>query len=92
VGLLMGIAFALVLGIYAYITAPTGQETAFATAISISILATVTAAASFGMLVPVTLERMGVDPAVATGPFVTTGIDIVAILIYFGTCKALLGL
>jgi magnesium transporter len=92
VGLLMGIAFALVLGIYAYITAPTGQEAAFATAIAISILATVTAAASFGMLVPVTLERVGVDPAVATGPFVTTGIDIVAILIYFGTCQALLGL
>lgn len=92
VGLLMGIAFAVVLGAYAYFTAPAGQEMMFATAIALSILATVTAAASFGMLVPVTLERIGVDPAVATGPFVTTGIDIVAILIYFGTCKSLLGL
>jgi magnesium transporter len=35
---------------------------------------------------------MGVDPAVATGPFVTTGIDVVAIFIYFGTCRAILGL
>jgi magnesium transporter len=92
IGLLMGLAFAVLLGIYAYFTAPTGQEVVFATAISLSILATVTVAASFGMLVPITLERVGVDPAVATGPFVTTGIDIVAILIYFSTSKALLGL
>ncbi len=92
VGLIMGIAFALVLGAYAFLTAPPGQQLHFAIAIASSILTTVVAAASFGMLVPVSLQRVGVDPAVATGPFVTTGIDIVAILIYFGTCKALLGL
>jgi magnesium transporter len=88
VGLLMGLAFAVVLGAYGWLKG--GPHLGLA--IALSILCTVVAAASFGMLVPVTLERIGVDPAVATGPFVTTGIDVVAILIYFGTCVAILGL
>ncbi len=91
VGLLMGLAFATLLGFYAYLTAETDALT-FGLAIALSILTTVVAAASFGLLVPVTLDRLGIDPAVATGPFVTTGIDIVAIVIYFGTCKAMLNL
>ncbi len=88
VGLLMGLAFALVLGTYSSLTG----GILLGIAVSVSILITVVVAASFGLLVPVTLARMGVDPAVATGPFVTTGIDVVAILIYFGTCVAILGL
>lgn len=88
IGLLMGMAFALILGTYGTLTA--GPQ--FGLAVALSILTTVIAAASFGLLVPVTLARMGIDPAVATGPFVTTGIDVVAILIYFGTCVAILGL
>ena len=39
--------------------------------------------AILGAVVPLTLNRLQVDPAIATGPFVTTGIDMFAILIYF---------
>jgi magnesium transporter len=88
VGLVMGIGFALVLGAYTWYTG----GPALAQAVSTSIVMTVTVAASFGMMVPFTFHRLGVDPAIATGPFVTTGIDVVAILIYFATCKAMLGL
>ena len=88
VGLVMGIGFALVLGAYTWYTG--GPE--LAQAVSTSIVVTVTVAASFGMMVPFTFHRLGVDPAIATGPFVTTGIDVVAILIYFATCKTMLGL
>jgi magnesium transporter len=85
----MGIAFALILGGYAYWVG--GENSVdLALAISTAIVATVTVAASFGLMVPVTLHRLGVDPAIATGPFVTTGIDIVAILIYFWTCMVML--
>ena len=63
-----------------------------AAAVSTSIVVTVTVAASFGMMVPFTFHRAGIDPAIATGPFVTTGIDVVAILIYFATCLTMLGL
>ena len=82
VGALLGIAFALFLGGYAYMAH--GPDLSIA--VSIAIVATVITAALLGMLVPLTLDRLGIDPAVATGPFVTTGIDLVAILIYFSAC------
>lgn len=95
VGLIMGLAFATVLGAYTWMTGDTSgsvESVALAAAVSTSIVATVTVAASFGMMVPFTFHRFGIDPAIATGPFVTTGIDVVAILIYFTTCMAMLGL
>jgi len=88
VGLIMGCAFALILGAYSWLTG----DIRLAAAVSMSIVATVTVAASFGMMVPYTFHRFGVDPAIATGPLVTTGIDVVAILIYFATCMSILGL
>ena len=41
-------------------------------------------AAVFGALVPVLLDRARIDPAVASGPFVTASNDIFALLIYYG--------
>jgi magnesium transporter len=46
-------------------------------------------AALVGALVPVALERLGLDPAVANGPLLTTVNDITGILIYFGLAAAL---
>lgn len=86
VGSLLGLSFAIVLGGYVYITG----EPMLAIAIASSIIVTVITAAILGMLVPLTLNKMNIDPAAATGPFVTTGIDLVAILIYFSTCRIIL--
>lgn len=88
VGLVMGVGFAIVLGAYTWFTG----NAQLAAAVSTAIVGTVTVAASFGMMVPFTLHRLGVDPAIATGPFVTTGIDVMAILIYFATCMTMLNL
>ncbi len=90
VGGLLGVSFACVLGLYALLK--WWETPGLALAVSISILATVITAALLGMLVPITLDRFGVDPAVATGPVVTTGIDLVAILIYFSTCGLILNI
>jgi magnesium transporter len=84
VGTLLGISFSIVLGAYAL--ARWWDQPMLAVAVAISITATVICAAILGMLVPLTLDRMRIDPAVATGPFVTTGIDLMAILVYFTTC------
>ncbi|MDP6932254.1 MAG: magnesium transporter [Myxococcota bacterium] len=93
VGLLLGLGFAIALGAYTLLSDSGGVDRVqLATAIATAIIVTTTCAAVFGALVPVTLNRLGTDPAIATGPFVTTGIDVVAILIYFGTCKAILAL
>ena len=46
--------------------------------------------ALIGGLTPMILNRLRVDPAVATGPFITTSIDIVSVFIYFRLALALL--
>jgi magnesium transporter len=88
VGSLLGISFGLILGGYAGLR----FEPLMGLAIAIATLATVVCAAVLGMMVPLTLNRLNVDPAVATGPFVTSAIDLLAILIYFSTCVMILDL
>jgi magnesium transporter len=90
VGTLLGVVFAMTLGGYALLRWM--DQPLLGAAIAIAILTTVAGAAAIGTLVPMTLHRLGVDPAVATGPFVTTCIDIFAIFIYFTTCTLILGL
>ncbi len=90
VGFLLGLGFAVTLGGYALLR---WMDTPLlAAAIAVSITATVVAAAALGTMIPLTLNRLGVDPAIATGPFVTTSIDVLAILIYFSTAVLILGL
>jgi magnesium transporter len=43
-----------------------------------------------GALIPLLFERLGIDPAIASGPLVTTSNDITGILIYFGLATALI--
>jgi len=51
--------------------------------VSISLLSVIVFAALFGTFVPLTLERYKIDPALATGPFITTINDILGLYIYF---------
>ena len=47
-----------------------------------------TAAALAGTMAPVAMKKMNIDPAIASGPFVTTANDIIGILIYMSTAIA----
>jgi magnesium transporter len=58
--------------------------------LAVSMMAIVIAAGVLGATIPLVLKRFGVDPAVATGPFVTTTNDVIGILIYLGLATALL--
>jgi magnesium transporter len=60
--------------------------------LSLSMLLVVLFAAMAGSGIPLLLHRVGVDPAVATGPFITTANDIVSMLIYLGLATLLLSL
>lgn len=59
-------------------------------AISVSLLAVILVAAVIGTIVPIVLNKNKIDPAIATGPFITTSNDILGVLIYFGIAKVLL--
>jgi magnesium transporter len=54
-----------------------------ALATSISLLTVTTIAAIVGSFVPLALDRLGIDPAAATGVFITTSNDVVGVLVYF---------
>ena len=59
--------------------------------IAIALTTVIINAAVIGTVVPIVLNRFKIDPAVATGPFVTTSNDIFGILIYFLVAKFMLG-
>ena len=52
--------------------------------VSLALIAVIVFAALFGTFVPLTLARFKIDPALATGPFITTANDIIGLIIYFG--------
>ena len=59
--------------------------------VGIALFSAMAFAAVFGALVPVLLDRMKIDPAVASGPFVSASNDIFALLIYYGTTLLMIG-
>jgi magnesium transporter len=63
-----------------------------ALAISVSLVAVIIVAGLIGTFVPLFLNKRGIDPAIATGPFITTSNDIFGILIYFLIAKLILGI
>lgn len=63
-----------------------------ALAISVSLVAVIVVAGFIGTFTPLFLHKRGIDPAIATGPFITTSNDIFGILIYFMIAKVILGI
>ena len=61
-------------------------------AISISLFTVIIMAGIIGTFIPLFLDKRGIDPAIATGPFITTSNDIFGILIYFWIAKLILGI
>ncbi|MCF6223265.1 MAG: magnesium transporter [Flavobacteriaceae bacterium] len=59
--------------------------------IAISLIIVIIIAALVGTFVPLILDKKGIDPAVATGPFITTSNDIFGIFIFFYIAKLILG-
>jgi magnesium transporter len=63
-----------------------------ALAISVSLVVVIIVAGLIGTFVPLFLDKKGIDPAIATGPFITTSNDIFGILIYFWIAKLILNI
>ena len=59
--------------------------------IGLAVVVVILIAALVGTFVPMLLDKKGIDPAVATGPFITTSNDVFGILIYFLIAKFILG-
>jgi magnesium transporter len=67
-----------------------GYSLALSLTVSISLFAVIVFAAVFGTFTPLTLEKYNIDPALATGPFITTVNDVLGLFIYFMIGQAIL--
>ena len=89
VGLILGILYGVLLGIFAVFRF-LDFSPMLGVVVGLSICASMIIAATIGSLVPLILNRFDIDPAVATGPFVTTAIDILGVALYFLIAGSLL--
>jgi len=86
--LINGIALGLILLLFGQLIA---QEPLVSLTIAGSMLLVIVVAALIGTFVPIILDRRGIDPAIATGPFITTCNDIFGIFLFFYVAKLALG-
>lgn len=85
VGLLNGMAFAIIMGVLAGLWFESPE---LGLVIGLALVTVLFFAALGGIFVPLTLNRMGVDPAVSSGPFVTSITDIVGFFAFLGIATA----
>lgn len=86
---LNGIILALFLFVFVWIWK---QDVRTALAIASSLVVVIVVAGIIGTFIPLFLHKKGIDPAIATGPFITTSNDIFGILIYFSIAKLILNI
>jgi len=90
IGVVLGLFFALMLGLYGYVRYTASDEAFIGPAVACSSLLAIAFASVIGSSLPIVFRRLNVDPAIATGPFVTTLVDILGIAIYFNVARWLI--
>jgi magnesium transporter len=99
VGVLLGLLYGGLIALFvlglrrAGLFAELGPRALVLAAVSgLGVFASMVAAAVAGSLIPLVLDRLRIDPAIATGPLVTSAVDVLGVLAYFSVATALLGL
>lgn len=85
-GSVLGVVSTLLIGVYILLTEGQGFLFAFATSacIGLSMMLAMTVSSLTGTVIPLLFKKIGVDPAVASGPLITTFNDLVAVMAYYG--------
>jgi magnesium transporter len=87
VGFTLGFIYGLLIGLVAHLR----YDVWFVgVTVGLAVMLSMTVAATVGSFIPMVFARINVDPAVATGPFVTTSIDILSVFFYFQIATLLL--
>ena len=85
-GFLLGLLTFVFIGIYILVIK--GQTATFAFAasgcIGLALMVAMGISSFMGTIIPITLKKFGMDPAVASGPMITTMNDLVAVITYYG--------
>ena len=88
VGLFNGLICGLAIFLFGWMA---GYALLFSLTVSLSLLVVIVFASLFGTAVPWLLNKRGIDPALATGPFITTTNDVLGLTIYFAIARLILG-
>ncbi|TYA52483.1 magnesium transporter [Formosa maritima] len=86
--LINGLALAVLVILFGFII---NQELIESIAIAASMMSVIVVAALVGTFVPIVLDKRGIDPAIATGPFITTSNDILGIYLFFVLSGLIIG-
>ena len=93
IGSILGMVYGLLIGAVAQTQfASEGISMMFSLAVMLSVVCSMSLAALVGSCVPMLFAKINIDPAVATGPFVTTAIDIISVSCYFKLATTFLGI
>ena len=87
-GLINGLILSIVLVIFGEII---NQDLLLSMTVAVSMMSVIIISALIGTFVPIILDKQGFDPAIATGPFITTANDIFGIFLFFYIAKLILG-
>jgi len=94
-GMMMGVVCGGIIGVWAHFMVEDGGQFSalyLASTVGLALFCAMMFAAAFGAFVPLLLNRFKVDPAVASGPFVTASNDVMALLIYYAITFLLISL
>lgn len=87
VGMIIGAVCGMIVGLVAFLWQ---DNLMLGLVVGLALLGNTTTAATMGTLVPLFFKRVGIDPAVASAPFISTSIDITGLLIYSLLASALI--
>lgn len=91
-GLAIGLVAFIMTNVFAYLNASlTTEPLLISVVVGLSLWLTVALSPLVAFMIPVILHALKLDPAAASGPFITTVIDVAALLIYFGLATVMLG-
>ena len=91
VGLILGVLYGVLLGLFTKLKF-LDADPMLGVVVGLSICASMLLAVTVGSFIPLFLRKLDIDPAIATGPFVTTSIDVLGVLIYFTIAGLLLNI
>lgn len=92
-GASLGIIYGVLIGAFSiWVGDGSADPVRLGVVIAAGTAGSMTIAAAVGTCTPLVLDRFNIDPAIATGPFVTTSVDIMGLLFYFWLATVLLGL
>jgi magnesium transporter len=89
IGFILGIVYGILIGSVAQFRY---RMDLLAVSVGLAVVSSMVLAALVGSFVPMAFARVNIDPAVATGPFVTTAMDIISVFFYFMIATTLLGI